>query len=86
MESAVGWNSSVFSFLGFLCKGLALSFLNAKSTQFLGFLFCASNTSEMRKSKIRNWHTESRVPCISYFECAHFMYVFLCQSLKPMIS
>ena len=78
MESAVGSNPSVLSFLGFLCKGLAPSFWNTKSTPFVSwFLFCANNTSEdkMRKSKIRNWRAESRVPWISYFECARFMYI-----------
>ena len=94
---AVGSNASVLSFLGFLCKGLAPSFSNTKSTPLVSWFpfFCADNTSEdkMRKSKIRNWHAESRVPWISYFECVHFMYIFLCctavrgaQFLKPMIS
>ena len=96
MESAVGSNPSVLSFLGFLCRGLAPSFWNTKATPLVSwFPFLCENTSEdkMRKSKIRNWHAESRVPWISYFECAHFMYILLCrtavpgaQFLKPMIS
>ena len=58
-------------------------FWNTKSTPLVSwFLFCANNTSEdkMRKGKIRNWHAESRVPWISYLECAHFMYKFLCRT------
>ena len=91
MESAVCSNPSVFSFLGFLCKGLVPSFWNTKSTPVVSwFPFCANNTSEDKigKSKIRNRHVES-----SYFESAHFTYIFLCrtavrgaQFLKPMTS
>ena len=78
MESAVGSNSSVFSFLVFFGKGLAPSFWNTKSTPLVSwFPFCANNTSEdkVRKSKIRNWHAESRVPWVSYYECSHFICV-----------
>ena len=37
MESAVGSNPCVLSFLGFLCKGLAPSFWNTKSTPLVSW-------------------------------------------------
>ena len=96
MESAVGSDPSVLSFLGFLCKGLAPSFWNTKSTPLVSwfpFLCEQHGEDKMRKSKIRNWHAESTVPWISYFECAHFVYICLCrtagrgaQFLNTMIS
>ena len=96
MQSAVGSNPSVFSFLGFLCKGLAASFWNTKSTPLVSwFPFLCEQHQRRQNEKEQKiyWHAESRVPWISYFERAHFMYIFLCrkavrgaQFLKPTIS
>ena len=85
MESAVGSNPPVLSFLGFLCKGLGRAFgIRNLLPQFLGFLFRANNTSEdkMRKSKIRNWHAESGYPGFLILN-ARILCIYFCVARLP---
>ena len=78
MESALGSNPPVLSF-EFLCKGSAPSF-GTKSTPLVSwfpFLCEQHQRRQNEKSKIRNWHAESGVARISYFECAHYIYIYV---------
>ena len=62
MESAVGSNPSVLSFLGFLCKGLARSFWNTKSTLLVSwFPFLCEQHQRRQTEKEQNKKLARRV-------------------------
>ena len=62
MESAVGSNPSVLSFLGFLCKGLAQSFWNTKSTPLVSwFPFLCEQHQRRQNEKEQNKKLARRV-------------------------
>ena len=96
MESAVGSNPSVLSFLGFLCKGVAPSFWNTKSSPLVSwfpFFFVLHQLRQNEKEQNKNLARRVQGTQDYFFECAHFMYILSCrtavraaQFLKPMIS
>ena len=62
MESAVGSDPSVLSFLDFLCKGLAPSFWNTKSTPLVSwFPFLCEQHGEDKMRKEQNKKLARRV-------------------------
>ena len=62
MESAVGLNPSVLSVLGFLCKRLAPSFWNAKSTPLVSwFPFLKEHHQRRQNEKEQNEKLARRV-------------------------
>ena len=61
---AVGSNASVLSFLGFLCKGLAPSFSNTKSTPLVSWFpfFLCGQHQRRQNEKEQNKKLARRVP------------------------
>ena len=62
MESGVGSNPSVVSFLGFLCKGLAPSFWKTRSTPLVSwFPFLCEQPRRRQNEKEQNAKLARRV-------------------------
>ena len=63
MESTVGSDPSLLSFLGFLCKGLAPSFWNTKSTPLVSWFsfFVRTTPAKTKNEKEQNKKLARRV-------------------------